>query len=117
MPILGIPRGDRKKLAGYDHVALIFYKYNIAEDALNLKESTWQKRSKCVSVFYKVSLITDISKPTLNELLSHPGTKNSLTKILALKATELLNQEKKSYVVGYQRQIDSNTVLTSARGS
>ena len=59
-------------------------------------------------MFYKVSLITDISKLTLKELLSHPRTKNSLTIIFALKAIELLNQEKKIYMVGYQRQIDSN---------
>ena len=56
--------------------------------------------------FNKVSLITDISKLMLKELLSHPRTKNSLTKIFTLKAIELLNQEKKIYVVGYQKQID-----------
>ena len=61
-----------------------------------------------MSVFYKVSLITDISKLTLKELLLHRRTKNSLTKIFALKAIELLNQEKKSYMVGYQIQVDSN---------
>ena len=91
----------KQEIAGYEHVSLIFDRYNIREDALNLKESTWQKRSKGVSVFYKVSLITDIAKLTLKELLSHPGTKNSITKIFALKAIELLNQEKKIYVVGH----------------
>ena len=61
-----------------------------------------------MSVFFKVSVITDISKLTLKELLSYPRTKNSLIKIFAHKAIELLNQEKKIYVVRYQRQIDSN---------
>ena len=69
----------KHEIAGYEHVSLIFDQYNIGDDALNLKESTWQKRSKGVSVFYKVSLITDISKLTLKEQLSHPRTKNSLT--------------------------------------
>ena len=57
-----------------------------------------------MSVFFKVSVITDISKLTLKELLSYP----SLIKIFAHKAIELFNQEKKIYVVRYQRQIDSN---------
>ena len=40
----------KQEIAGYEHVSLIFDQYNMRiEDALHLKESTWQKRSKGVN--------------------------------------------------------------------
>ena len=47
------------EIAGYEHVSPISDQNNIGEDALNLKESTWQKRSKGVSVFYNLQSFAD----------------------------------------------------------
>ena len=88
----------------YQVVAMIFDRYMVS----SLKSKTRNKRTKGVSVHYKIADNMNIENVSLKSLLSHVHTKMELTAYLGEKLVSACKTIQKDFIVIYENKCKTN---------